>query len=88
MRLSLSLGGHSTFPLDIGISWVYEVHGYMKRYSSSQAAKLIGVTLRTLQNWISDGKVKVPKLSTVGGVKVRLWSKADMDRIHKTRRGG
>ncbi len=58
----------------------------MKRYSSSQAAKLIGVTLRTLQTWIMDGKVKAPRLSTVGGVKVRLWSKADIARIRKARR--
>ncbi len=57
----------------------------MKRYSSSQAAKLIGVTLRTLQTWIGDGKVKAPRLSTVGGVKVRLWSKADIARIRKAK---
>ncbi len=60
----------------------------MKRYSSSQAAKLIGVTLRTLQTWIREGKVKAPKLSTVGGVKVRLWSKADVERIRKAKQKG
>ncbi len=57
----------------------------MKQYSSSQAAKLIGMSLRTLQNWIRDGKVKAPKLTAVGGVKIRLWSKADIARIGKAK---
>ncbi len=39
----------------------------------------------TLQRWIAGRKVKVPKLSTIGGIKMRLWSKADIARIRKAK---
>ena len=58
----------------------------MKPLSTSQAAKAGGISLITLQRWIAGRKVKAPKLSNVGGVKVRLWSKADIARIRKARR--
>ena len=58
----------------------------MKLLSTRQAAKAGGISQITLQRWIAARKVKVPKLSTVGGVKVRLWSKADVARIRKAKR--
>ena len=57
----------------------------MKLLSTRQAAKAGGISLITLQRWIAGRKVKAPKLSTVGGVKIRLWSKADVARIRKAK---
>ena len=53
------------------------------RYSTRQAAKLAGVGFRTLNRWIAERKVKAPKRIQVGVVVVRLWSKADVERIRR-----
>ena len=56
----------------------------MKACSSREAAKKLGVSLMTLQRCIADGSwIKAPKLQTVGGVKVRLWSDRDIKRVRK-----
>ena len=47
-------------------------------------AKKLGVSLMTLQRCIADGDwIKAPKLQTVGGVKVRLWSDRNIERVRK-----
>ena len=51
-----------------------------KLYTPGQAAKAIGVSRQTLQTWIAQGKVKVPKLGNN-----RLWSKAQVDELKKER---
>ena len=58
----------------------------MKQLSTRQAAKASGISLVTLQRWIAGRKVKAPKLSTIVGIKMRLWSKADIERIRKVKR--
>jgi excisionase family DNA binding protein len=55
----------------------------MKRYSTSEAAEKCGVHHITLQRWVSEGKIKAPRKSRVGGVVVRLWSDTDLRRIRK-----
>jgi DNA-binding transcriptional MerR regulator len=55
----------------------------MAIYSTSQAAKKCGVHHITLQRWVSQGKVAAPKKTRVGGVVVRLWTDADVDRLRK-----
>jgi excisionase family DNA binding protein len=52
-------------------------------FSTSQAAKKLGVTLVTLQRHVSSGRVKAPKLGRVGGIKVRLWTDRDIDKARK-----
>jgi len=38
----------------------------------------------TLQRYIADGNwIKAPKLQTVGGVKLRLWTDRDIERAKK-----
>ena len=54
-----------------------------QRYSTREAARAIGMPWITLQRWVGDNRIKAPKLTTVGGVKVRLWSAADVARIKK-----
>ena len=56
-----------------------------KLLTTRDAAKVGGISLVTLQRWIAAGKVRAPKLKVLGKVKVRLWSKADVERIRKAR---
>jgi hypothetical protein len=56
----------------------------MKACSSREAAKKLGISLMTLQRYIADGNwIKAPKLQTVGGVKLRLWTDRDIERAKK-----
>jgi excisionase family DNA binding protein len=46
-----------------------------------QAAKLLGIGNDTLHRWIHAGKIEAPKIQLVGGVKVRLWTDVDVERV-------
>ncbi|MGA8873442.1 MAG: helix-turn-helix domain-containing protein [Candidatus Acidiferrales bacterium] len=54
-----------------------------KTYSTGDAAKKIGVSRQTLQEWISSNRLPLPKLQKVGRVSIRLWSEADIERARK-----
>jgi predicted DNA-binding transcriptional regulator AlpA len=56
----------------------------MKACSTRAAAKKLGISVMTLQRYIADGNwIKAPKLQRVGGVRVRLWTDADVERARK-----
>jgi len=55
----------------------------MKACSSREAAKKLGVSLMTLQRHIAAGKIKPPRLHVLGGVRVRMWSARDIERVRK-----
>lgn len=56
----------------------------MKRtYSTAEAAKTIGISRVTLQRWLISGRVKEPKKVAAGGVEVRIWTDADVERVRK-----
>jgi DNA-binding transcriptional MerR regulator len=48
------------------------------KYTTPEAAKLIGVSRQTLQSWIMGRFIKTPRLSVVANFRVRLWNKADI----------
>jgi excisionase family DNA binding protein len=52
-----------------------------KTFSTGEAAKQVGITRATLQDWLKKGKFKPPKLAKVGNISVRLWSEADIGRL-------
>jgi excisionase family DNA binding protein len=54
-----------------------------KTYSTSEAAKQIGVSRQTLQEWISTGKIVAPKLVAVPGASLRIWTATDIERARK-----
>jgi excisionase family DNA binding protein len=54
-----------------------------KTYSTGEVAKRIGVSRQTLQAWITVGKVAAPKTIAVGGMSVRMWTAADIERARK-----
>lgn len=53
----------------------------MKTYSTTMAAKKLGVTRLTIQRHIAAGTITPPKLHRLGGVAVRLWTERDIKRV-------
>jgi excisionase family DNA binding protein len=56
-----------------------------KGMSTSEAAKTVGVTKRTLLQWIYKGLLKEPKQAKVAGVAWRIWSADDIQRAKKVK---
>jgi DNA-binding transcriptional MerR regulator len=54
--------------------------------STGEAARQAGITRATLQDWITRGKVKAPRLVKVGNVSVRLWTRSDVTRLKTTKK--
>jgi DNA-binding transcriptional MerR regulator len=55
----------------------------METYSTRQVAEKLGLHYTTLHRYIAANKLPLPPLTTVGGVRVRLWSERDFDRVRK-----
>lgn len=55
----------------------------MSGYSTREAANKLGISLPTLNKYIAWKLIPIPPLTRVGGVKVRLWSEEDLDRVRK-----
>ena len=55
----------------------------MKTHSTREAAKMLGVSLMTLQTHIAAKKVTVPPVQSVGGTRFRAWKKSDVERVRK-----
>ncbi len=55
----------------------------MEGFSTAQAAKLVGVSKKTLLRWLYDGRLKEPRHANVAGRDWRLWGKADVERARK-----
>lgn len=53
----------------------------MSPRSTREVAKLVGVHLATLEEWLSKKKVKSPKTVQVGAKSYRLWSDRDLERV-------
>ena len=55
-----------------------------KTYSTREAAGKIGVALRTVSRWLTDGKIKPSVFVPMGGGRTLWrWSKADIDKARK-----
>jgi excisionase family DNA binding protein len=52
-----------------------------KTYTTGEAAKVVGITRATLQDWIKKKKFAGPKLQRVGNISVRLWMASDVARL-------
>jgi predicted site-specific integrase-resolvase len=51
--------------------------------TTRKAALEAGISLITLQRWITAGKIEAPRLVIVGGRATRLWSDADVERLRR-----
>ena len=50
----------------------------MKKYSVSEAARILEVDRRTLQRWVNDSAIPVPTAGIVNGRLVKFWTEAEI----------
>jgi excisionase family DNA binding protein len=55
----------------------------MSSYSTSEVAKLLGVSKNTLLRWLYAGKIAEPRHHTNGGQDVRIWVERDLSRVRR-----
>jgi len=55
----------------------------MIKRSSEQVAKLIGISNASLSRYIKASKVPAPPETMAGGMRMRLWSESDIERLKK-----
>ena len=48
------------------------------KFTTSEAARRVGISLATINRWIAMGKVTAPGPSLIGAVGYRLWSADDI----------
>jgi hypothetical protein len=53
----------------------------MKMYSTLEVARLVGVTSATLHRWIREKRVAAPPVETPGKMRIRIWSKTDVENV-------
>jgi excisionase family DNA binding protein len=55
----------------------------MKPYSTRQAADQLGISLPTLNRYIAEKGIPVPAVTELAGMRVRVWSDADIEKVRK-----
>jgi predicted DNA-binding transcriptional regulator AlpA len=55
----------------------------MSKLSTKQVAKKLGLTGASLSRYIKAGKITAPPETTAGGIKLRLWSETDIERLQE-----
>jgi predicted DNA-binding transcriptional regulator AlpA len=53
----------------------------MQKLSTDQVAKLLGLDPATLSRYIKAGKLSAPEPIMAGGMRMRLWSESDIERL-------
>ncbi len=59
---------------------VYCLHA-MKKYTTVQVARLLGIGRDTLYRWMRAKKIKPPRVEMVGDMRLRQWTKQDVDQV-------
>lgn len=54
----------------------------MEFYSTPQVAKMLGISFITLNRYIAAKKIPLPPVR-VSGVRARLWSEEDVERVRE-----
>ncbi len=55
----------------------------MNQYSTVKAAKELGISVMTLHRYMRAKKIPVPMLRYISGVRIRLWSEEDLQRVRE-----
>jgi hypothetical protein len=53
------------------------------KYSTRQAAKKLDLHYTTMHKYLREKKIPLPELTRIAGVRVRLWSESDLERVRK-----
>jgi len=54
-----------------------------EKLAYAQVASLIGIGNDKLFRWICERKISAPQPEFVGGIRVRLWTEADVQRVRE-----
>jgi DNA-binding transcriptional MerR regulator len=54
-----------------------------KTYSTAEVAEMVEITWDTLHRWMREKKIPIPPPKTLGKLKVRLWTDADIREVRK-----
>jgi predicted DNA-binding transcriptional regulator AlpA len=55
----------------------------MLKLSTAQVARKVGISPPTLGRHIKTGKVPAPPETMAGGIRLRLWSEGDVERLRE-----
>ena len=55
----------------------------MAVYSTSEAARMLGITQAALSKYIKAGKVPAPKKVTIGRLTIHSWTEAQVDQLRR-----
>jgi glutamate formiminotransferase len=55
----------------------------MIHYSMRQAARMLGMPVSTLSNYVVVKKIPAPKAVTTGGITVYLWTETEIEKVRK-----
>jgi predicted site-specific integrase-resolvase len=55
----------------------------MKRLSTREAARKLGIDHATLSNYLAVGKLPAPETVTVGRRIVHMWTEEQIERVHQ-----
>jgi len=55
----------------------------MNRLSTQQVAKKLGLSNASLSRYILAGKVPAPPEEMAGGMRMRLWTESDIERLRE-----
>jgi predicted DNA-binding transcriptional regulator AlpA len=62
---------------------IWDTRNRMNKLSTRAAAKELGLSSTSLDRYVSAGKVPAPKTQRIGGLKVRIWSDRDIEKVRK-----
>jgi predicted DNA-binding transcriptional regulator AlpA len=55
----------------------------MKKYSTREAAKKLGLDVRSIQRYITAGKIAAPPVQILGGGKFRVWTEQEIETVRQ-----
>jgi DNA-binding transcriptional MerR regulator len=55
----------------------------MRKYSTVEAARALGVSYPTLHRWVRARRFPVPVKRSLGGISIRLWTERDLARARR-----
>ncbi len=55
----------------------------MNQHSTREAAQKLGISFTSFNRYIAARKIPLPPVIRVGGIRVRLWSDADIRKVRE-----
>src|SRR5580765_986263 len=55
----------------------------MEGYSTREAAKKLGISFTSMNRYIAEKKLPVPKVQQFGGGQLRIWTEADIEHVRQ-----